>query len=177
MFSHAVAVCSRFAVRSYAVTPTRIKPQNVPLVSATLRRHFSITPLSRSPAVLAHAPTQSDIEADEEFSETELVPHEEATLNITDAAAEQLRNISVRDQDDDVSLRVLVESGGCHGYQYKLELTSKRQPSDYHFARPPTTPGRVGVVVDPVSLSLLKVSATNGNGLVGNSELRPGLDD
>ncbi|KAG8687809.1 [4Fe-4S] proteins maturation [Ceratobasidium sp. 423] len=130
MFSRAVAACSRFAVRSGTLAPTRIKPQKAPLVSTTLRRHFSITPLSRSPAVLAHAPTQSDIEADEEFSETELLPPEEATLNITDAAAEQLRNISVREQDENVSLRVLVESGGCHGYQYKLELTSKRQPSD-----------------------------------------------
>jgi Fe-S cluster assembly iron-binding protein IscA len=44
--------------------------------------------------------------------------------------AQQLRNISMRDRDEDLALRVLVESGGCHGYQYKLELTSKRQPSD-----------------------------------------------
>ncbi|CAE6408893.1 unnamed protein product [Rhizoctonia solani] len=160
MFSRAVAASSRFSIRSHAVVPPRIKAQNVSFTSSTLLRHISSTQPLRSPAVLAHAPTQSELEADEEFSETELLPPEEATLNITDAAAEQLRNISVRDQDEDVSLRVLVESGGCHGYQYKLELTSKRQPSDYHFVRPPTTPGRVGVVVDPVSLSLLKLRSS-----------------
>ncbi|CUA70920.1 hypothetical protein RSOLAG22IIIB_09188 [Rhizoctonia solani] len=157
MFSRAVAACSRLSARSYAVTPGRINAPNT-LVSSRVLRHLSSTPPCRSPAVLAHAPTQSDLEADEEFNEAEIVPPEEAKLNITDAAAEQLRNISVREQDEDVSLRVLVESGGCHGYQYKLELTSKRQPSDYHFVRPPTTPGRVGVVIDPVSLALLKGS-------------------
>ncbi|KAJ1309336.1 hypothetical protein OPQ81_006116 [Rhizoctonia solani] len=170
MLSRAVAACSRFTIHPCAVTPTRIRPQNALPVSTSLLRHFSAARLSRSPAVLAHAPTQSDLEAVEEFSETELIPPEEAKINITDAAAEQLRNISVREQDEDVSLRVLVESGGCHGYQYKLELTSKRQPSDYHFVRPPTTPGRVGVVVDPVSLGLLKGSTIDfATELIGSS--------
>ncbi|EUC60464.1 iron-sulfur cluster assembly accessory protein [Rhizoctonia solani AG-3 Rhs1AP] len=164
MFSRAVATCSRFAVRPYTVTRigTRLPPVGL--------RHFSWTPPFRSPAVLAHAPTQADLEADDEFSETEIIPAEEARLDITDAAAEQLRNISVREQDENVSLRVLVESGGCHGYQYKLELTSKREPSDYLFVRPPTTPGRVGVVVDPVSLGLLKGSTIDfATELIGSS--------
>ncbi|ELU43029.1 cytoplasmic protein [Rhizoctonia solani AG-1 IA] len=154
MFSRAVAVCSRFSVYSYTAIP-RIIPRAVAPPSQNSLRHFGWTRPCRSPAVLAHAPTQADIEADEEFSDSELLPAEEAKLNITDAA-QQLRNISVREQDEDVSLRVLVESGGCHGYQYKLELTSKR----HHFVRPPTTPGRVGVVVDPISLSLCDQGST-----------------
>ncbi|CAE6367273.1 unnamed protein product [Rhizoctonia solani] len=169
MFSRAAAACSRFSVHSYAAAP-KTKPQAGSLSSPNIVRHFASTQLFRSPAVLAHAPTQADIKADEEFSDSELLPPDEAKLNITDAAAEQLRHISVREQDEDVSLRVLVESGGCHGYQYKLELTSKRQPSDYHFVRPPTTPGRVGVVVDPISLSLLKGSTIDfATELIGSS--------
>ncbi|KAG8740376.1 [4Fe-4S] proteins maturation [Ceratobasidium sp. 414] len=88
------------------------------------------TSVTRTGAVLAHAPTQSDLEATDEFSETEALPREEASLSITDAAAEQLRSIAMRENDEDIALRVLVESGGCHGYQYKMELTSERQPSD-----------------------------------------------
>jgi len=36
----------------------------------------------------------------------------------------------MRENDQDIGLRVAVESGGCHGYQYKMELTSKREPDD-----------------------------------------------
>ncbi|KAG8756370.1 [4Fe-4S] proteins maturation [Ceratobasidium sp. 428] len=93
-------------------------------------RYISGSSVARASAVLAHAPTQADLEATEEFSETETVSREEASLNITDAAAEQLRNISMRENDENIALRVMVESGGCHGYQYKMELTSERQPSD-----------------------------------------------
>ncbi|QRW00936.1 iron-sulfur cluster assembly accessory protein [Ceratobasidium sp. AG-Ba] len=133
-------------------------------------RYLSTSPVIRVGAVLAHAPTQADLEATEEFSETEIIPREVASLNITDAAAEQLRNISMRENDENIALRVLVESGGCHGYQYKLELTSERQPSDYHFVRPPTTPGRVGVVIDPISLPLLKGSTIDfATELIGSS--------
>lgn len=35
----------------------------------------------------------------------------------------------MRDKDPDVALRVAVESGGCHGYQYKIELTSMKDAS------------------------------------------------
>jgi iron-sulfur cluster assembly 2 len=36
----------------------------------------------------------------------------------------------MREKDQDIGLRVAVESGGCHGYQYKMELTSKYEPDD-----------------------------------------------
>ncbi|QRV86916.1 iron-sulfur cluster assembly accessory protein [Ceratobasidium sp. AG-Ba] len=166
MYSRVAAGYARFTSPQSFYNTTRLNriigvtrvsprpPQTSPLRNS---RYLSTSLVVRARAVLAHAPTQADLEATEEFSETEIIPREEASLNITDAAAEQLRNISMRENDENIALRVLVESGGCHGYQYKLELTSERQPSDYHFVRPPTTPGRVGVVIDPISLPLLKV--------------------
>ena len=33
-------------------------------------------------------------------------------------------------KDPSLSLRLAVESGGCHGYQYKMEVTTKREPDD-----------------------------------------------
>ncbi|KAG9086286.1 [4Fe-4S] proteins maturation [Ceratobasidium sp. 392] len=178
MYSRIAAVCARNLPLRFASSTSLLRGvSRTSAPSVTPRsylfrsaRRISVSSVNRTSAVLAYAPTQADLEATEEFSETGTVPREEASLKITDAAAEQLRNISVRENDEDIALRVLVESGGCHGYQYKMELTSDRQPSDYHFVRPPTTPGRVGIIVDPVSLSLLKGSTIDfATELIGSS--------
>ena len=34
------------------------------------------------------------------------------------------------ESDPNAALRVAVESGGCHGYQYKMELATSRSPDD-----------------------------------------------
>lgn len=44
-------------------------------------------------------------------------------LEITKQAADQLHHIAERDKKPDTNLRVTVESGGCHGFQYLLDLT------------------------------------------------------
>ncbi|KAG9098392.1 [4Fe-4S] proteins maturation [Ceratobasidium sp. UAMH 11750] len=162
MYSRVAAAYSRAVFPRYAL---RGSPQlrGIPRTQGLLTARF---PIFRDARYLS-TPSANRTK---EFSETEALPREEASLNITDAAAEQLRNIAMRESDEDIALRVLVESGGCHGYQYKMELTSERQPSDYHFVRPPTTPGRVGVVVDPISLSLLKGSTIDfATELIGSS--------
>lgn len=38
--------------------------------------------------------------------------------------------ISEREKNPKAALRVAVESGGCHGYQYKMELAQSRSPDD-----------------------------------------------
>lgn len=43
---------------------------------------------------------------------------------------QQLQRISQREKNPDAALRIAVESGGCHGYQYKMELSKKRQADD-----------------------------------------------
>ena len=43
---------------------------------------------------------------------------------------QQLLNIHVREANPDAGLRISVESGGCHGYQYKMALTKHREPDD-----------------------------------------------
>lgn len=39
-------------------------------------------------------------------------------------------NIANREKNANAALRIAVESGGCHGYQYKMELATKRSPDD-----------------------------------------------
>ncbi|PSR77944.1 hypothetical protein PHLCEN_2v7644 [Hermanssonia centrifuga] len=66
----------------------------------------------------------------EDEEDMDVLPPEEATLEMTDRAAEQLRAIAEREKNPDAALRIAVESGGCHGYQYKMELAKKRNPDD-----------------------------------------------
>ncbi|KAF8595792.1 hypothetical protein BDV93DRAFT_528415 [Ceratobasidium sp. AG-I] len=175
MYSRAVAACSRAAVHSHVLKTSRpailfrLPPRICRTPGLRQVRHYSAAPLEDSSrTALVYAPDRSQLEANEEFSETDPVPPEEATLNITQAASEQLRRIGERESEPGIALRVLVESGGCHGYQYKMELTTGRESTDYHFVRPPT--GAVGVVVDPVSLSLLKGSTIDfATELIGSS--------
>lgn len=38
--------------------------------------------------------------------------------------------IAEREQNQEAALRIAVESGGCHGYQYKMDLAKSRSPDD-----------------------------------------------
>jgi len=85
----------------------------------------------------------------------ELLSGDEARIEITERAAEvspqpftrvlqfedlkvplffcplqKLRAISMSEHESSLALRIAVESGGCHGYQYKMELTSEQSPDD-----------------------------------------------
>lgn len=51
-------------------------------------------------------------------------------LNVTESALAQIARAQDRAKGHDVALRVAVESGGCHGYQYKMEVTREIDPTD-----------------------------------------------
>lgn len=96
MYSRGVAACLRTAIHSHATRLKRPTPhlfRTHPRASGALGlrqvRCFSAAPLEDSSrAALVYAPDPSQLQASEEFSETEPVPPEEATLNITQAASE-----------------------------------------------------------------------------------------
>jgi len=58
-----------------------------------------------------------------------------------------------------LALRLAVESGGCHGYQYKMQVTATREPDDYLFraraADEGLGEGEALLVVDAASLPLV----------------------
>jgi len=105
-------------------------------------------------SILIHAPILKDIE-DSDY-DADLIPPEEAKLGITQRAAEQLQAISRKEQNPEAALRVAIDSGGCHGYQYKMELSKRPLPDDYIFSHSAIKPSNI--VVDAVSMSLLKGS-------------------
>ncbi|KAF8160882.1 hypothetical protein B0H34DRAFT_653794 [Crassisporium funariophilum] len=122
--------------------------------------------LPTKPTVVLSSPSLEYIEKEE--INVDLIPPEQVNLEITDRAAEQLMNIASREQNPEAALRVAVESGGCHGYQYKMELATSRSPDDYHFTHPTIKPSNI--LIDAVSLSLLNGSSIDfATELIGSS--------
>lgn len=118
----------------------------------------SQTPTTSSTSQFSVTPPSIDaLFADEDFGpETEIIPASEAAINITDAALAQLVKIATKEPDNkELALRLAVDSGGCHGYQYRMELTEQpREVDDYVFQGP----GEhcLPILVDLTSLGLLK---------------------
>ena len=50
------------------------------------------------------------------------------SLNVTDSASNQLNLL--KQKFPEKKLRVAVEAGGCHGFQYKFSLETKTEESD-----------------------------------------------
>ncbi|KAI9826115.1 MAG: [4Fe-4S] proteins maturation [Thelocarpon impressellum] len=80
-------------------------------------------------------------------------------IDISPRAAQRLSEIVSSDSNPALALRVTVESGGCHGFQYLMSLTSPTAPiapDDTVFEAADGSGARV--VMDGPSLELLKGS-------------------
>jgi len=89
----------------------------------------------------------------------------EMSITISPRAAHRLQAISESDKNPDLALRVSVESGGCHGFQYLMSLVSAKEidaGEDTLFENEEAARGNVDyrpkVVMDEPSLELLKGS-------------------
>jgi len=84
------------------------------------------------------------------------------TINITPRASHRLKAIAEKDGNPDLALRVAVESGGCHGFQYLMSLIDIKDidtAEDSVFENEEEGEGyRPKVVMDEPSLELLKGS-------------------
>jgi iron-sulfur cluster insertion protein len=79
----------------------------------------------------------------------------EPQISLTTSAARRIALIAER-QDKPAILRLAVDGGGCAGFTYKFELTDAPETAD----SVAETEG-VKLVVDPVSLELVKGSAVD----------------
>jgi iron-sulfur cluster assembly protein len=73
----------------------------------------------------------------------------EAAIEISDVAAEKLKELLAGQPDADQALRVAVRGGGCSGFQYALAL-DKRKDDDKVFEH-----NGVSVLVDKVSMQFV----------------------
>lgn len=91
----------------------------------------------------------------------------EMSIIITPRAAHRLATIAKKDNNPDLTLRVSVESGGCHGFQYLMKLESKKdidaqEDTVFEDADVSGDSGFVAkVVMDEPSLELLKGSSVD----------------
>ena len=79
----------------------------------------------------------------------------DAGIILTESAARRVAWIAER-QSKPAILRLAVDGGGCAGFTYKFELAEAPDPGD----AVATTDG-VRLVVDPISLDLVKGSAVD----------------
>ncbi|CAK3912265.1 hypothetical protein MYCFIDRAFT_80188 [Lecanosticta acicola] len=91
------------------------------------------------------------------------------TINITPRAAHRLQKIASTDNNPKLALRVAVESGGCHGFQYLMSLINMEDvdpEEDTIFENEEVVSGgdegyKAKVVMDQPSLELLKGSSVD----------------
>lgn len=94
------------------------------------------------------------------------------TITITPRAAHRLQAIAAKDGNTDLALRVAVESGGCHGFQYLMSLvsTADMDPAEDTLFENEEVVEKQGagdggykakVVMDEPSLELLKGSSVD----------------
>ena len=85
------------------------------------------------------------------------------TINITPRASHRLKAIAEKDANPSLALRVSVESGGCHGFQYLMSLIDVKdidaaEDSVFENEEDAGEAYRPKVVMDEPSLELLKGS-------------------
>ncbi|KAM0714453.1 hypothetical protein Q7P37_010240 [Cladosporium fusiforme] len=87
------------------------------------------------------------------------------TITITPRASHRLKAIAEKDQNPNLALRVAVESGGCHGFQYLMSLIDVKDvdaEEDSVFQNEEDGEGyKPTVVMDEPSLELLKGSSVD----------------
>ncbi|KAK0646715.1 hypothetical protein B0T16DRAFT_375653 [Cercophora newfieldiana] len=104
---HRLATTTAATTRSKHQTQARIR--NVQS-SLPLPRALSTTPRARATHAIFNPQTDED--------------GKEMTMEITQRAAKRLADIMTKDGNPHLALRIQVESGGCHGFQYLMKLVT-----------------------------------------------------
>lgn len=64
------------------------------------------------------------------FDHAQMASPAEGTINLTSAATKHIEKIQTRESNPSLALRVAVDSGGCYGYTYKLEIADTKELED-----------------------------------------------
>ncbi|BEJ12577.1 hypothetical protein CspHIS471_0210370 [Cutaneotrichosporon sp. HIS471] len=176
--TRSLATAARSA-RAFAARPiTRSLPPTTLTPLATRVRYASsaasmsssaphLPPIPSFPKITVTPPSLDAIREEGFMDDAKLVPENEARINITPEAIRQLAQLAANEPPDTtLALRVGVDSGGCHGYQYIMELVEEKGVDDYVMQ----AEGAVPVLVDLMSLGMLKGATLHyATELIGSS--------
>ncbi|KAN0015147.1 hypothetical protein ACTFIU_001470 [Dictyostelium citrinum] len=74
-------------------------------------------------------------------------------ITLTDSCVKELNNVQKKLNTSDVYLRVMVDMGGCSGYQYIIKVDNKLQDEDVLFIK-----NGAKVIIDKISLEMMEGS-------------------
>ncbi|XXH04829.1 60S ribosomal protein L7 [Hypoxylon texense] len=98
------------ASRDLRTRSRNARTRNIVPGSTAVQRPFSTTPSWRKTQAVYNPQKDED--------------GNDMLLEITPRAANRLSQIMAKDKNPNLALRISVESGGCHGFQYLMSLTS-----------------------------------------------------
>jgi iron-sulfur cluster insertion protein len=75
-------------------------------------------------------------------------------ISLTEAAAKRILFLAEKEKRPHLMLRIIIDGGGCSGFQYKFSLADEAMAEDISIAYQ----GRPLLLVDPISADLMKDS-------------------
>ncbi len=85
------------------------------------------------------------------------------TITLTDGLVKQIKTLREKDGNPRLNLRIIVDSGGCQGFEYKFELTETVNADDETFEK-----DGVAVIIDDISLPYMRGCTIDyANDLIG----------
>ena len=73
------------------------------------------------------------------------------SITLTDGLVKRIKFLQTQDNNPALKLRIMVDGGGCQGFEYKFSLDSEVTPNDEVFEK-----DGIGVLIDDVSLPFMK---------------------
>ena len=85
------------------------------------------------------------------------------SITLTDGLVKRIKSLQTQQNNPALKLRIMVDSGGCQGFEYKFSLDTDVKPDDELFEK-----DGAGVIIDDISLPYMRGATIDfTNELVG----------